>query len=53
LDGRRVVRRPLERHAHGGGSRGKRPRVLGQTRRSRRMRLEVSQRPPPIFDISS
>jgi hypothetical protein len=42
----------LERHAHGGLAR-KEPRGAGQARRSRRIRLEVSQRPPPIFDISS
>jgi hypothetical protein len=52
LDGRRVVCRPLERHVHG-GARTKRAPGAGQARRSRRIRLEVSQRPPPIFDTSS
>jgi hypothetical protein len=53
LDGWRVVCRPLERHAHG-GARAERPPGRGnQARRKRRIRLEVSQRPPPIFDTSS
>jgi hypothetical protein len=42
----------LERHAHDGAC-GRVPLGRGQARRSRRIRLEVSQRPPPIFDISS
>jgi len=53
LNGWRVGRRPLERYAHTVGRAGKGAPGADQTRRSRRIRLEVSQRPPPILETSS
>ena len=49
----RPVRRPPAIGKGCSRAAGKVPRGRGQPRRSRRIRLEVSQRPPPIFDISS